>query len=106
MPHSKTPGGQAASDKFLKRDVQSTAPSSLHQTQHTDLTNIAHGHGVENAPGHTEQKRPGDKNAASDSYMSTVGIDNKSTNVPGEEGNIGTIVGEKPNSDINQGNMK
>merc|ERR1712000_261877 len=77
MPHSKTPGGQAASDKFLKRDAET------------------HGLGAENAPGHKEQSAPGERLAASGSYTSTVGIDNKATNVPGEKGNLGATVERK-----------
>jgi hypothetical protein len=116
LPRSKSRSTQHASLQDSRRtgrirqvlEARRTEYSSLqsHQTEQTDLTNIAHGHGAENAPGHTEQERPGDKNAASDSYTSKVGIDNKSANVPGEKGNVGTIVGEKPHPDINQGNMK
>jgi len=75
MP-TKTPGGQAASDKFLKKDA------------------AAHGLGAENAPGHTEGTAPGEKPVASDSYTSTVGVE-AGTNQPGEKGDTGVVVGQK-----------
>ncbi|KAF2084967.1 hypothetical protein K490DRAFT_68169 [Saccharata proteae CBS 121410] len=76
MPHSKTPGGQAASDKFLKKDAQT------------------HGTGAPNAPGKTEQSAPGERAVASDSYNSSVGVE-AGTNQPGEKGDVGRVVGEK-----------
>lgn len=57
------------------------------------------------AKGTNADNNPGDAPVAGDSYTSTVGVD-ASANNPGEKGNIGTIVGEKPNDHINQGNMK
>lgn len=46
-----------------------------------------------------------DAKVAADSYTSTVGVDNKATNVPGEKGDIGQKVGEKPDG-IGGANMK
>ncbi|KAI4593152.1 hypothetical protein KJ359_010076 [Pestalotiopsis sp. 9143b] len=67
MGHSKTPGQKnAASDKFLKKQAESL--------------------GADNAPGHTEPHVPGEAPVASDSGFSNVGIDNKSTNIPGTKG--------------------
>ncbi|KAK5947242.1 hypothetical protein PMZ80_001391 [Knufia obscura] len=87
MPHSKTPGGQAASAKFEKQQAQT------------------HGTGADNAPGHTEAKKPGEAPVAGDSYAGTVGVDN-GTNQPGEAGNVGAPAGEMGSSTINQGNQK
>ncbi|TKA61392.1 hypothetical protein B0A49_12648 [Cryomyces minteri] len=78
MPHSKTPGGQQASDKFLKQEVQT------------------HGHGADNAPGHTAGTAPGEKPVASDSGNTNVGIDSGS-NQPGEKGIGGPTVTVVPN---------
>ncbi|KAF7540274.1 hypothetical protein G7054_g1455 [Neopestalotiopsis clavispora] len=65
MAPSKTPGQKhAASDKFLKQQVQ---------TQ---------GLGAENAHGHSEPHVPGEAPVASDSGISNVGIDNDSTKFP------------------------
>ncbi|KAJ9640052.1 hypothetical protein H2201_005183 [Coniosporium apollinis] len=66
MPHSKTPGGQQASEKHFKQEAQK------------------YGLGADNAPSHTEGTKPSDKPVYSDSTTSNVGIDNSSTNVPGE----------------------
>ncbi|GAB7355816.1 hypothetical protein MBLNU459_g6488t1 [Dothideomycetes sp. NU459] len=79
MPHTKTPGGQAASDKFQKQQAQ---------TQ---------GLGADNAPGHTEGKAPGEAPVASDSGVTDVGIDNGS-NQPGEKGVKGVPVSSEPSS--------
>ncbi|MCJ1275383.1 hypothetical protein MMC21_003186 [Puttea exsequens] len=76
MPHSKTPGGQAASDKFKKQEAQK------------------HGEGASNAPGYTEGKAPGEAPVASDSGFSDVGIQ-KGTNQPGEKGDLGPKMAEK-----------
>lgn len=78
MPHSKTPGGQGPSDKYLKQQAQT------------------HGLGADNAPGHKEGGAPGDAPVAGDSYTSNVGIDNGATNQPGEQGNIGQKINERP----------
>ncbi|KAF4548987.1 Hypothetical protein D9617_24g017010 [Elsinoe fawcettii] len=67
MPHSKTPGGQAASDKFNKQQAQT------------------HGLGADNAPGHKDAPAPGEAPVASDSGLSTVGVD-AGSNQPGEKG--------------------
>ncbi|PNS17559.1 hypothetical protein CAC42_8102 [Sphaceloma murrayae] len=68
MPHTKTPGGQAASDKFQKQQAQT------------------HGLGADNAPGHTEGSKPGEVPVAKDSgTLSNVGIE-PGTNQPGEKG--------------------
>ncbi|PSK56817.1 hypothetical protein C1H76_0687 [Elsinoe australis] len=68
MPHSKTPGGQAASDKFQKQQAQT------------------HGLGADNAPGHSEGKAPGETPVAKDSGgAGSTGIE-PGTNQPGEKG--------------------
>ncbi|KAF2093738.1 hypothetical protein NA57DRAFT_81240 [Rhizodiscina lignyota] len=87
MTHSKTPGGQAMSAKAAKKDAQ------------------AHGLGADNAPAHKEGHAPGEAPVASDSYNSNVGVDTR-TNQPGERGDVGVTVGEKPGMGMNQGNMK
>jgi hypothetical protein len=69
------------------------------------MISTAQGLGAPNAAGHTEGHKPGDAPVASDSYTSTVGVE-AGTNQPGESGNIGTVVGEKPSDSLNQGNMK
>ncbi|KAI9720747.1 MAG: hypothetical protein M1828_005538 [Chrysothrix sp. TS-e1954] len=79
MPHSKTPGGQAASDKFKKQEA------------------AKHGQGADNAPGHTEGKAPRERPVASDSGMNNVGID-RGTNQPGEKGLKDEIVGSEGNT--------
>jgi len=76
---SKTPGGQAASDKFLKKDAEK------------------HGLGAPNAPGHTEGSAPGEKPVASDSGNTRVGVES-GTNQPGEKGIGGPAVSSKPDS--------
>jgi hypothetical protein len=78
-------------------------PAIVHDQAYTT---IAHGLGAQNAPAHKEQTAPGERNVASDSYTSNSGIAKGSSNMPGEKGNVGAIVGEKPNDHINQGNMK
>ncbi|KAG8530948.1 uncharacterized protein KY384_004305 [Bacidia gigantensis] len=79
MPHSKTPGGQAASAKFLKQEAQK------------------HGEGATNAAGHTDGKQPGEASVASDSGNVGVGIE-KGTNQPGEKGIGGPNIGPVPES--------
>ncbi|KAK0515182.1 hypothetical protein JMJ35_002561 [Cladonia borealis] len=76
---SKTPGGQAASEKFLKREAQK------------------HGEGAPNAPGHTEGRKPGEAPVASDSGSTDQGIA-KGTNQPGELGIEGKPVGSVPDN--------
>ena len=62
--------------------------------------------GAANAAGHTEGGKPGDAPVAGDSYTSTVGVDNGTTQ-PGEGGkNMGAPVGEMGSDSINQGNLK
>ncbi|OJD39761.1 uncharacterized protein BKCO1_2000176 [Diplodia corticola] len=78
MPHSKVPGGQAPSDKFLKQQAQS------------------HGLGADNAPAHKEGGAPGDAPVAGDSYTSNVGVGADATNVPGEQGDVGQKINERP----------
>ena len=96
---SKTPGGQAASDKFLKKEAQSTSPPKHNASSVDPLTE--HGDGAANAPGHSDGKRPGEAPVASDSGSTNVGIDNKATNVPGEEGIKGVTVSSEPQSGNN-----
>ncbi|CAF9902814.1 MAG: hypothetical protein ALECFALPRED_000032 [Alectoria fallacina] len=79
MPHSKTPGGSGASEKFLKQQAEK------------------HGEGASNAGGHTEGKAPGEAPVASDSGISDVGIE-KGTNQPGEKGDLGPKMGPIPDS--------
>ncbi|KAF2218817.1 hypothetical protein BDZ85DRAFT_207272 [Elsinoe ampelina] len=68
MPHSKTPGGQAPSEKFQKQQAQT------------------HGLGADNAPAHKDAPAPGEAPVAKDSGgLSTVGID-AGSNQPGEKG--------------------
>ena len=62
MPHSKTPGGAGASEKFLKQQAESNRShllfvqmSSFHANAYTE-----HGEGASNAGGHTEGKAPGE----------------------------------------------
>ena len=68
MPHSKTPGGAGASDKFLKQQAESghshlpPSPPRV-QTTNPSLTSYQfkeHGEGASNAAGHTEGKAPGE----------------------------------------------
>lgn len=101
-PHSKTPGGQQASDKFMKQQAESTylffpARASLHCTEfehrlihHPHLKE--HGEGAANSAGHTAGSKPGEAPVASDSGSTNVGIDNSATNVPGEKGISGVPV--------------
>ena len=73
-------------------------------TTHTELfanPPAEHGEGAANAPGHTDGKRPGEAPVASDSGSTNVGIDNKATNVPGEEGIKGVTVSSEPQSGSN-----
>ncbi|KAL8734103.1 MAG: hypothetical protein Q9181_003312 [Wetmoreana brouardii] len=77
MPSSKTPGGQAASAKFMKAEAQK------------------HGEGATNAPGHTENKKPGEAPVASDSGSTNVGV-RSGTNQPGQEGIGGVAVDPVP----------
>ena len=65
----------------------------------------AKGLGAESAPDHKDGPAPGDAPVAGDSYTSTSGVQ-AGTNQPGEKGNVGAIVGEKPMDHINQGNQK
>lgn len=68
------------------------------------LTNCKEkGLGADNAPGHTEGKRPGEEPVASDSGATNVGIE-PGTNQPGEAG----IKGKPVSSEQAQGgaNMK
>lgn len=107
MPHSKTPGGQAASDKFKKQEASSMfpPPSPLSSPQHHRLlsqpfqpvanTRTAHGLGAENAAGHTEGKAPGEAPVASDSGISNVGVE-QGTNQPGEKGDLGPVMDSIP----------
>ncbi len=113
MPHTKTPGGQAASEKFLKKESQSKrTPSlplpnslslslflSLHPKPTYELTppphSPEHGEGAPNAPGHTEGKAPGEAPVASDSGNVATGVE-KGTNQPGEKGVGGVDVGVVP----------
>ena len=68
MPHSKTPGGAGASEKFLKQQAESADPSlSIHPcTLHSfpfanaSMNETEHGEGASNAAGHTEGKAPGE----------------------------------------------
>ena len=65
MPHSKTPGGSGASDKFLKQQAESESLPFLplvHVSTSFLLTNASteHGEGAANAAGHTEGKAPGE----------------------------------------------
>ena len=108
---SKTPGGQAASAKFMKKEAQSmtlhkfslpahlvfTYPMYIGQPYFIINTLAEHGEGASNAPGHTEGKAPGDVPAASDSGISNVGIE-KGTNQPGEKGNLGPTMGSIPDN--------
>ncbi|KAK5561577.1 hypothetical protein LTR46_000382 [Exophiala xenobiotica] len=80
---TKTPGGSAPSEKFMKKDA------------------AAKGLGADNAPAHKEGHVPGEASVASDSYTASQ----PDTKV-GEKGNVGQIVGEKPSETINQGNMR
>ncbi|KAI1305502.1 hypothetical protein F5Y03DRAFT_395035 [Xylaria venustula] len=85
MTGSKTPGqNNAASDKFLKKQAQ------------------AQGLGAPNAPAHKEGHRPGEAPVASDSGLTTVGIEGGSTNVPGEKGIGGVPVREELDGGGNQ----
>lgn len=75
---SKTPGGQAASDKFKKQEAQSTSfklpttPSHRAPTsQRANRSSIEHGEGAPNAPGHTEGKAPGEVRISSFSLSLT-----------------------------------
>ncbi|MCJ1441504.1 MAG: hypothetical protein MMC23_001993 [Stictis urceolatum] len=77
---SKTPGGQQASDKFMKREAQK------------------HGEGAANAPGHTEGHRPGEAPVASDSGSTNVGVGRDATNLPGEKGIKGEPVSSEPDA--------
>lgn len=54
-----------------------------------------HGAGATNAPGHTEEKRPGEAPVASDSGATNTGIDPAANN-PGEKGIKGVPVDPKP----------
>ncbi|KAL8732658.1 MAG: hypothetical protein Q9166_002634 [cf. Caloplaca sp. 2 TL-2023] len=118
MPHSKTPGGQAASDKFNKQQAQSmshtTIPrnpqypytlNNISQSQpNSDILSLsAHGLGADNAPGHTAGSAPGEKPVASDSGATNTGIE-PGTNQPGEEGIKGVPVSSEPSS--GNANMK
>lgn len=106
MPHSKTPGGQAASAKFQKQQAESMyCPSEVTEFEYWNWLLPAKGLGADNAPGHTEGGKPGDAPVAGDSYASTVGVD-KGTNQPGESGNVGQPVGHMDSETINQGNLK
>ncbi|KAF2157903.1 hypothetical protein K461DRAFT_290171 [Myriangium duriaei CBS 260.36] len=67
MPHTKTPGGQAASDKFQKQQAQT------------------HGLGADNAHDAKPHPAPGSAPVAGDSTVSNVGIEH-GTNQPGEKG--------------------
>ncbi|KAL1650318.1 hypothetical protein SLS58_001132 [Diplodia intermedia] len=70
VPHSKVPGGQGPSEKFLKQQAQS------------------HGLGAGDAPAHKESGPPGDAPVAGDSYTS---------NIPGEQVNVGgQEINERP----------
>lgn len=65
MPHSKTPGGSGASEKFMKQQAESNRPlPSLPFLPSTSsiLTHASpeHGEGASNAGGHTEAKAPGE----------------------------------------------
>ena len=66
MPHSKTPGGAGASEKFLKQQAESEGPfppsSSLIPFPLADvvMNETEHGEGASNAAGHTEGKAPGE----------------------------------------------
>ena len=62
MPHSKTPGGSGASEKFLKQQAESDRSLSSPSCIPVALANACpeHGEGVSNAPGHTEGKAPGE----------------------------------------------
>ncbi len=70
MPHSKTPGGSGASEKFMKQQAESNRPlpslpfPSLPFLPSTSsiLTHAypEHGEGASNAGGHTEAKAPGE----------------------------------------------
>ena len=107
MPHSKTPGGQAASDKFLKQEAASTyllsfpscTPLSpyIQFQSFTFITNhpIEHGEGASNAAGHTEGKAPREAPVAQDSGISNVGV-RQGTNQPGEKGNLGPVMDSIP----------
>ena len=62
MPHSKTPGGAGASEKFLKQQAESNRSHfffvqmpSFHANEYSE-----HGEGASNAGGHTEGKAPGE----------------------------------------------
>ena len=69
MPHSKTPGGAGASEKFLKQQAESekknplSFPSPLPPPLFPSLKKqflTEHGEGASNAAGHTEGKAPGE----------------------------------------------
>ncbi|KAI0469345.1 hypothetical protein F4859DRAFT_142478 [Xylaria cf. heliscus] len=79
MTGSKTPGqNNAASDKFLKRQVE------------------AQGLGAPNAPAHKEGHAPGEAPVASDSAaLGNYGVEGGSTNIPGEKGIGGVPVREE-----------
>ncbi|QIW99891.1 hypothetical protein AMS68_005409 [Peltaster fructicola] len=86
MPHTKTPGGQQASEKFQKQQAQQQ------------------GLGAENAAGHTEGHAPGEAPVASDSGSSYVGV-RAGDNLPGEKGISGKTVDTALNTQ-NSGNTK
>ncbi|KAF2769503.1 hypothetical protein EJ03DRAFT_351241 [Teratosphaeria nubilosa] len=88
MPHSKTPGGSGASEKFQKQQAQKE------------------GAGAPNAPGRTEgvvSKQPGKAAVASDSGSTAVGVE-RGANNPGEKGISGVPVDPAPEG--NTQNMK
>lgn len=93
------------SDKQAKKMAQGEHRASPKILAWSIDSRIAQGLGADNAPGHTEGHAPGEAPVASDSFNSNVGVD-AGSNQPGEKGDVGVTVGEKPNPGINQGNSK
>lgn len=101
-PHSKTPGGTGASEKFLKQQAQSKSCGRPLNSPSIfvicSLTNgLAHGEGADNATGHTGGKKPGEAPVASDSGNSNVGVE-RGTNQRGEKGIGGPTMDSVPES--------
>lgn len=84
MPHSKTPGGQQASEKFMKQQAESMSHYHARSFSNSKILTLSfqeHGLGPNDEP-----QKPGEAPVASDSGRSNVGIDNSATNQPGEKG--------------------
>ena len=104
MPHSKTPGGQAPSDAYLKKDAAGKDFARIIAGSATESNGAAKGLGASNAAGHTEGHAPGEAPVASDSGASRVGIDNSATNQPGEKGLKDVPVSTEATSNANMKN--